>query len=222
MSLQANGGTIIRIEDMKLYADRIKRLQNQLPRLMRDSIEDALTNGDSEILADIWKRTPQSDRARYAFRYKAIGRGDWKKDGSGLRNGWRKKIEDDETVSAQVGMDRLNRLDQYGQQRLRKAVFGGQDTYGIKGMRVATDRRSARFALVVEGVPYARRMHEAINIVDYWSGSTDKGIGDKRGRGWSTIGTGAKFLTDPVQEKKLDIRTDVRNALAYRLEEAMR
>lgn len=216
MSLQAKSGTIIRIEDMKLYADRIRRLQNQLPRLMRDSIEDALTNGDSEILADIWKRTPQSDRARYAYRYKALDLADWKKDGSALKTGWRRKIGEAN------GNRALDRLDEYGQQRLRKAVFGGQDTYGIKGMRIATDRRSARFALVVDDVPYARRMHEAINIVDYWSGSTDKGIGDKKGHGWSTIGTGAKFLTDPVQEKKLDIRTDVRNALAYRLEEAMR
>lgn len=216
MSIVAKGGTIIRIEDMKLFADRIKTLQGHIPRMMRDSIEDALTNGDSEILADIWARTPQSDRARYAYRYKAIERDDWKDDGSALRAGWRKKLREAN------GSRAVDRVDMYGMQRLRKAVFGGQDTYGVRGMKVSTTYRSASFAMVVDSVPYARRMHEAVDIVDYWSGRTARGIGDKRGKGWSTQGTGAKFLTDPVADKKGDIRTDVRNALAYRLEEAMR
>ena len=210
MSLAYRSGTIIRIEDMGIYSFKLKQLRTEIPRLMRDSVEDALTNGESEILADIWNRTPQSDRYRYAFRYKAIDLQDWKKDGSSLKSGWRKNFSEGQ----------LNRLDQYGQQRLRKSLFGGQDTYGIKGMTVKSDQHRASFTLSSD-LPYARRMHEAVDIVDYWSG-TEKGIGDKKGRGWSTVGTGAKFLTDPVHEKKMQIRNDVANALAYRLEELMR
>lgn len=71
-------GTIIRVSDMAEFGERLNSLRDAMPKLMVESIEDALTNGQSEILAKIWQRTPRSDRARYAYRYKAIDRGDWK------------------------------------------------------------------------------------------------------------------------------------------------
>ncbi len=216
MTIKASGGTVIRITDMGIYAERLKTLQREIPRLMRDSLEDALTNGDSGILAEIWRRTPQSDRARYAFRLaSSLQLGDWKKDGSALKSGWRKKVETSD------GKALLDRIDQYGQQRLRKAVFGGQDSFGIRGLRTEVSDTKAGFSIVVEDVPYARMIHEATYITGYWSGDSVRGIGDKYGGGWSTPGTTARFLTAPVAEKRDNIRTDVRNALAYRLEELM-
>lgn len=215
MSVQA-GGMVIRISELGEFADRLDRLKVSLPRIMSDSIAEALTNGQSEILADIWKRTPASDRYRYAYRYKAIESGDWKADGTALKSGWRKQIRDAN------GQRALDRLDGYGMQNLRKAVFGGQDTYGIKGLVVKTGNGRASFTIQVrtDEAPYARRIHEATDITTYWA-SSKNAVGDKRGRGWSTQGTGAKFLTDPVNNKRALIRADVRAALYSRLLEVM-
>ena len=212
-------GITIRINDLGEFANDLARLGASIPRIMQDSIEDALTNGRSEILADIWHRTPQSDRARYAYRYRSINRKDWKADGSGLKSGWRQKIEGDERISPWTANYRIHRLDEYGQQRLRKSLFGGQDNYGIRGLEVKTARKAASFSLVTN-LPYARRMHEATDIIDYWAGPTDRDIGAKRGKGWSTRGTGAKYLSDPVDNKRRIIRADVREALLFRLKEA--
>lgn len=207
---------VIRVSDMGDFKDRIGRMKASLPRIMSDSIAEALTNGRSEVLADIWKRTPASDRYRYAYRYKAIEEGDWKQDGTALKSGWRKAIRDNN------GQRSLDRLDAYGMQNLRKAVFGGQDTYGIKGLVVKTGNGRASFTIQVktEDAPYARRIHEATDITTYWA-SSKNAVGDKRGRGWSTQGTGAKFLTDPVDNKRAQIRADIRAALYSRLMEAM-
>lgn len=207
-------GTIIRVSDMAEFGERLNSLRDAMPKLMVESIEDALTNGQSEILAKIWQRTPRSDRARYAYRYKAIDRGDWKADGSGLKSGWRKKI------GMANGIRSLDRLDEYGMDRLRKSLFGGQSHYGIKGLTVKSNRSFASFTISSD-LPYAKRMHEATNILDYWSPS-ERSIGSKRGKGWSTQKTGAKFLSDPVRENKGTIRTDVRMALAWRLQERMK
>lgn len=212
--IEERSGTIIRISDMKEFGDRLNSLRDALPRMMTDSIEDALTNGDSEILAKIWQRTPRSDRARYAYRYKAIDREDWKADGSGLKSGWRRKI------GMANGVRTMDRLDEYGMDRLRKSLFGGQAHYGIKGLTVKSNRSFASFTISSD-LPYAKRMHEATNILDYWSPS-ERGIGSKRGKGWSTHKTGAKFLSDPVRENKAVIRSDVQKALHYRLQEAMK
>lgn len=168
-----------------------------LSRDFADLAEDALTaafvNGGVEM--EVWRRTPKSERAKYAER---MGVGFNPRNGQ-LKRGWR-----DEVTPKQA-----ERLDSYGLTRLANSLLpdGAHTSIDVLGFRTTSDGVEMRIA---SDVPYAGYVHEADKPAegDYW---TPGSVG-----GWSTPGTGNKYIEDVVDVQRMA------QAMADRIDAGMR
>ena len=159
----------------------LELLSQDFPALAQEALEDAFVNGG--VLEDVWKATPKSERAKYAeridpdlVRYRTGVDG---RDSASLARGWRKRVTPEQA----------EKLDEYGQTRLASSLLpslSGLDQLGFR-----TTSSGVEFS-ISSSVPYAGRMHETSVPAkgDYWAPG-------KRG-GWSTAGTGAKYIEDVV------------------------
>lgn len=149
------------------------------PNLRRDALEGAILNGG--LLDAIWERTPKSMMQRYAAEYGGVRIN----SKGGLERGWRRKM-DPETLA---------RVEQYGQERLARSLMPHGNRPGAKGMgldiRTTSDGAIWR---IRSSIAYAEKVHEAKHPREgqYW---TPNG-----GRGWTTPGTGNKYLSRPAEE----------------------
>jgi hypothetical protein len=163
----------------------------------KDLAEGALTAAfiNGGVMEDVWRRTPKSQRAKYAER---IGESNAK--GTGLKRGWRDRVTPEQA----------DRLDSYGQTRLANSLLpdGAHTRIDVLGFRKTADGVEMTIA---SDVPYAGRMHETDKPPegDYWT----PGNG---GHGWSTQGTGNKYIEDIVKPERMA------QAMADRLNARMR
>lgn len=186
--------SVIKIVEL---SDGLNRLSNQWTRLRREALEDAILNGS--LLEEIWMRTPKSMMQRYASELGGIKltvKGD-------LPRGWRKKMNP----------EGLRTVDRYGQERLARSLMPGgtmpSQTY--RGLDI-TDHSEGVSFFIRSDLDYAERMHEAQfpREGQYW---TPNG-----GKGWTTKGTGNKFLERPAE----NCADELAEIVADHLEEALR
>lgn len=145
-----------------------------------DALIGALVIGP--MLGHIWSRTPKSFRARYAKRPsdRFVRRG----GAYSLQSGWRKGRTPEE----------LRALDVYGQERLARSLQpwkGSRTASSVRGA-VRTTEGGVEFRISSD-LEYAGRMHE-MGDIGQWSPG--------KARGWSTPGTGGKFLSGPASEDR--------------------
>lgn len=149
-----------------------------------DLAEDALTAAfvDGGVMEEMWHRIPQSERAKYAER---MGVGFDKK--GQLARGWRDKVTPEQA----------DRLDAYGMSRLRDSLLPGGAHTRIDVLGFRTTSEGVEMTISSD-VPYAGRMHETEVPAegDYWT----PGNG---GFGWSTPGTGSKYVEDVVDAQRM-------------------
>lgn len=169
-------------------------LSEDFADLAEDALTAAFLNGG--VLEDIWRRTPKSQRAKYAER---IGLKFNPKNGQ-LARGWRDKV-----TPAQA-----ERMDSYGQTRLANSLLpdGAHTDIDILGFRRTSDGVEMTIA---SDVPYAGRMHETDRPAegDYW-------VPGNGGFGWSTPGTGNRYIERNVDASRMA------KAMADRLNARMR
>ena len=179
--------------DDKGLAACLRLLSQDFADLAEYALTAAFVNGG--VMDEIWHRVPQSERAQYAER---IGESNAK--GTGLKRGWRDRVT----------AEQADRLDSYGMSRLRDSLLpGGAHTrIDVLGFRKTSDGVEMTIA---SDVPYAGRMHETEIPAegDYWT----PGNG---GYGWSTQGTGNKYIDRTVDASRMA------KAMADRLNAGMR
>lgn len=179
--------------DDKGLAACLRLLSEDFADLAEDALTAAFVNGG--VMEEMWHRVPQSQRAKYAERI-----GESTKNGKGLKSGWRDRVT----------AEQADRLDSYGMGRLRDSLLpGGAHTrIDVLGFRKTSDGVEMTIA---SDVPYAGRMHETEIPAegDYWT----PGNG---GYGWSTPGTGNKYIERTVDAQRMA------KAMADRLNARMR
>lgn len=147
--------------------------------LRRDALEGAILNGG--LLDAIWRRTPKSMMQRYASQMGGVSI-----DSKGrLARGWRHKV--DPVVLAKV--------EEYGQERLARSLMPHGNRPGAKGMGLDIETSSdGAVYRIRSSIAYAEKVHETKHPREgqYW---TPNG-----GRGWTTPGTGNKYLSRPAEE----------------------
>ena len=162
-----------------------------LSRDFADLAEDALTaafvNGGVEM--EVWRRTPKSDRTRVA---QDVGldtnidnpRGDPARI---TTRKWREKVTPKQAA----------KVDAAGMTRLALSVLpqGPATPVDVLGFRRTSEGAEMRLA---SSVPYAGYVHETENPAEgeYWDHS-------KKGKGWSTPGTGNKYIEDVVDAQRM-------------------
>ncbi len=164
-----------------------------LSRDFADLAEDALTAAfvNGGVMEEMWHRIPQSERAKYAERINpGIVKTSTRANGGQkveLKGGWRDRVTPEQA----------DRLDSYGMSRLRDSLLpGGAHTrIDVLGFRTTSDGVEMTIS---SDVPYAGRMHETETPAegDYWT----PGNG---GFGWSTTGTGNKYIEDVVDAQRM-------------------
>lgn len=161
-------------------ADTLDRIQRDFPDMVRASLEDAFLN--TGILEDIWRRTPKSERAKYGERY-----GVSKRDGSGLKKGWRSMVTPEEA----------EQLDSYGLTRLANSLLPSGVGTGLDQLGFRRNELGWSFS-ITSSTPYAAKMHETDKPAegDYW-------IPGNGGHGWSTAGTGNKYIEKNIDADKI-------------------
>lgn len=149
------------------------------PNLRRDALEGAILNGG--LLDAIWQRTPKSMMQRYASQLGGISISPT----GALSKGWRKKL--DPRILAHV--------ERYGQERLARSLMPHGNRPGSAGMGLDIETTSdGAVWRIRSSISYAEKVHEARSPREgqYWSPG--------EGRGWTTPGTGAKYLSRPAEE----------------------
>lgn len=177
-------GHVLAFDSYAVMGQWLDRASALWPDIREDALLGALVNG--RLLGDIYRRTPKSYRARYAKTSRDAFK-KYSKGGVGLSSGWQRH-------HSQSALDRLNR---YGQERLARSL------QPWKGVRTAASLRNMvrstsggiRFEISSD-LPYARRMHEAGDLGQWTFG---------RDRGWSTPGTGDRFISIPAKEDAADL-----------------
>lgn len=195
----------VEISDPSLLADRLQRLGEDWPDIAEKAMKDAMVN--SKYLQEAWRRTPKSNRARYASHYAGVNlrireKGDpndpssWKVS---LPSDWRKKAVQYHVKSKTKGgrerftgptMRGMDRIDSYGRGRLSSSILPHRD-----GSDFTVRRAKGHILLILSSsVEYAARIHEAKRPAegDYWT--------PDKTHGWSAYGTGNKYLEKPYQE----------------------
>jgi hypothetical protein len=155
-------------------------------RLAKEALYEAYILGG--VQQDIWRATPMSQRAKYAERLgNKKGTRLMNKDGTGLVRGWRGKVTEEEA----------DWLDSVGMGRLRNSLFIQGENTSLDDLGFRQIPGGVEFRLQ-SSVPYAGRMHETDKPAkgEYWT----PGNG---GFGWSTPGTGAKYIEDNVDAQKM-------------------
>lgn len=179
--------------DDKGMAACLRLLSEDFADLAEDALTAAFVNGG--VMEEVWRRTPKSQRAKYAER---IGESNAK--GTGLKRGWRDRVT----------AEQADRLDSYGQTRLANSLLpdGAHTRIDVLGFRKTSDGVEMTIA---SDVPYAGRMHETDRPAegDYWT----PGNG---GHGWSTPGTGNKYIEGVVDANRMA------KAMADRMDARMR
>lgn len=187
--------SVIRMVEL---SDGLNRLSSQWTRIRREALEDAILNGS--LLQEIWMRTPKSSMQRYASELGGIrlsARGN-------LPKGWRKKMT----------AENLATVDRYGQERLARSLMPGgtmpSQTY--RGLDI-TDHADGPSFFIRSDLDYAEKVHEAQfpREGQYWTPNSDRG-------GWTTRGTGNKYLERPAE----DCADELAELVADHLEEALR
>jgi len=183
----------VTVDDRGLAAC-LRLLSEDFADLAEDALTAAFVNGG--VMEEIWKRTPKSQRAKYAER---IGLKYNPRNGQ-LARGWRD----------QVTPEQAEKMDSYGQTRLANSLLpdGAHTGIDILGFRKTSDGVEMTIS---SDVPYAGRMHETDRPAEgeYWT----PGNG---GFGWSTPGTGNKYI-----ERIVDVQR-MAQAMADRLNAGMR
>lgn len=156
----------------------LDELARDWPNLRRDALEGAILH--SGLLEGIWMRTPKSLMQRYASQ---MGAGHIGANGQ-LPRGWRKKMD----------AKTLARLDQYGQERLARSLMPNGNRPGMMGtgldIRTTADGAVWR---IRSSIKYAAKVHDTKYPTEgqYWAPG---------GKGWTTPGTGNKFLSRPAEQ----------------------
>lgn len=147
------------------------------------------------FLEAVWKQAPKSSRQRYAKR--ASSKVDITSKGA-LPSGWRK----------QLSPKTLERVDATGQQRLAKSLMPQG------GPQLREDAGEVRY-IIESTVPYASFVHNAEKPRPgaYWDGS-------RRGGGWSTPGTGPRYLDEPLEKYEDRMKKAVTDGIDGVLKEA--
>lgn len=162
-----------------------------LGRGFEEAAKDALTaafvlGGVEEA---IWRATPKSSRTRAAMN---AGLDVDLRDGSSRRGQittrrWR----------GQVTERQAERIDQSGQERLARSLLpqGGFDSLDNLGWTQTSGGWEFR---IQSSVPYAGYVHETDRPAkgEYWDHT-------KGGKGWSTPGTGAKYIEANVDARRM-------------------
>ncbi|MBO4797462.1 MAG: hypothetical protein J5494_01635 [Candidatus Methanomethylophilaceae archaeon] len=171
---------LIVIKDFRELNGILDHLQKDFPDMVRDSLEDAFIH--SGVMEDIWRRTPKSERAKYGERI-----GVSKRDGTGLVPHWRDKVTKEQS----------DKLDAYGMTRLANSLLPSGVGTGLDQLGYQRTQIGWEFS-ITSSVPYAARMHETEKPAegDYWT----PGNG---GYGWSTQGTGRKFIEDKIDPDRM-------------------
>lgn len=195
----------VEISDPFLLAERLDKLQADWPGIAEQAMKDALVS--SKYLQEAWRRTPKSNRARYASAYAGVElrirkKGDpnnpsqWE---ASLPSDWRKRaVEYHVKKATQSGRERftgptmrgMDQIDRYGLGRLSNSILPRQD-----GSVFQVSRTSSSVTLSLStSLEYAARVHEAKKPIegDYWTPGKD--------HGWSAYGTGNKFLEKPYRD----------------------
>lgn len=154
-------------------------LARDWPTLRSDALEGAILN--SGLLDAIWMRTPKSMMQRYASEM-----GELRINSSGaLEKGWRRKMNP----------RLLAHVERYGQERLARSLMPNGNRPGARGtgLDIQTTPDGAVWR-IRSSVGYAEKVHEARKPADghYWTPG-------ERG-GWTTPGTGSKYLSRPAEE----------------------
>lgn len=175
----------IKVDDDGMEAV-VKALGEGFARLAKEAVFEAYVLGG--VQHDIWRAIPKSQQAKYAERLgNKEGKRLMKPDGTGLRRGWRQMVTEEQA----------DWLDSYGQTRLANSLLprGGETGLDDLGFRETSEGVEFR---IQSSVPYAGRMHETDKPAkgEYWT----PGNG---GFGWSTPGTGAKYIEDNVDARKM-------------------
>lgn len=179
----------------------LDRLVAEWPNLRRDALEGAILN--SGLLDSIWRRTPKSMMQRYASQ---LGGARINKAGQ-LEKGWRRKMDP----------DMLAHVELYGQERLARSLMPHGNRPGQKGMgldiRTTSDGAVWR---IRSSLAYAAKVHEARNPREgqYWSPAG--------GKGWTTPGTGNRYLSRPAEECAGRIARELAKNLSAAIEERFR
>lgn len=169
----------VTVDDRGLAAC-LRLLSEDFADLAEDALTAAFVNGG--VMEEMWHRIPQSERAKYAER---IGESNTK--GTGLKRGWRDRVTPEQA----------DRLDSYGMSRLRNSLLpdGAHTRIDVLGFRTTSEGVEMTIS---SDVPYAGRMHETEIPAegDYWT----PGNG---GFGWSTTGTGNKYIESVVDANRM-------------------
>lgn len=198
----------VRIDDMGKLSEMMQQLGRDWPDIMEDAFGKATIS--SGYLGDVWRRTPKSDRARYASTYRNVKtsikeRGEdnrpetWKMN---LSSGWRKQmmkgVDGDEATSKRQRS--IARIEEYGNERLANSLL--PDGQRVSSFRIHRTAKNIMMTLS-SSVPYALRMHETEKPAEgqYWTPG--------QRYGWSSGKTGNKFLEKPYIDHKEALAKEV-------------
>ena len=164
----------------------VKLFGQDFSKMAKEALYEAYILGG--VQADIWAQTPKSQQAKYAERLgNKKGAKLMQKSGKGLVSKWRDKVTEEEA----------DWLDSYGMTRLANSLFVQGENTSLDDLGFRQIPGGVEFR-IQSSVPYAGRMHETDRPAkgEYWT----PGNG---GFGWSTPGTGAKYIEDNVDAGKM-------------------
>lgn len=191
--------------------DLIRSFSERKEEVLTEAMVGALVN--SPFLDDVWRRTPKSERARYA---EMMGlKVNWSNRAQ-IESRWKDKILGDESVSPATALDRYKRLEAYGNSNLAKSIqpWGQKRSAHDLESHVSHSNGIVSFSLW-SNLPYARRVHESeVPASNVWR------PGQKRG--WSVRGTSGHFLygtpDSPVEKYRRRLMAEIgRNILTHHI-----
>lgn len=197
----------VRIDDPEKVIDGLRALQRDWKSVSEQAFREAFVT--SGVLGAIWDRTPKSDRARYASRYRGVDLrikeagaendpatwdvrldSDWRR--KAVRYHQKKKTKDGRSYNTAPTMRGMDRISEYGNNNLAYSLMPQGPSK--ESLRVES-RGNGRLAIAIcTSVEYAARMHEAVKPAEgeYWTPGKD--------RGWSVSKSGNKFIEGPVEQ----------------------
>lgn len=208
------------VTDLGELASALSALADEWDSVMEKAMREALLR--TGFYGAVWARTPRSDRAKYASRYKDVrltinsrGRDDdpstWSVSVDRLEEQMMRGVQG--TADRDRRQRSIDRINEYGMNRLSNSILPhGHDTDGAdKNLQVR--RRAGAIELVLSSsVPYAARMHEAVKPAEgeYWTPG-------KR-TGWSAARTGNRYLDKPYE----DLQDKILRQLGLRIDAELR
>lgn len=205
------------VNDLGELASALSRLADEWDSVMERAMREALLR--TGYFGEVWRRTPKSDRGRYASQYRNVtlritskGSQDdpstWK---ASLRSNWESMMM--RGVEGTTAIDRrqrsIDRINEYGMKRLANSIL----PKGASDESLQVRRRAGAIELVLSSsVPYAARMHEAVKPAEgeYWTPG-------KR-TGWSAARTGNRYLDKPYE----DLQDKILRQLGLRIDAELR